>query len=109
MDFNQPLELTDTLPGLIQNGNVQYLTTPVFNLANSVDYQIISNMEEASALTLKRNNQNTCRRLLHSIVVHEQTNQPSFNFQVKDVVGVSLNIPHLPERTKKLEGEPGQI
>lgn len=93
IDFSQTLLLTDSLPGIIITGNVQYLSAPVFSLENSVDYQLISNQEKASALLLKREQSKYLPTISAFYRRHEQTNQPSFNFNVKDLVGVSLNIP----------------
>jgi outer membrane protein len=93
IDFSQSLVLTDSLPGIIKDGNMQYLASPVFNLSNSVDYQMISNLEKASALSLRREQSKFLPTIAAFYRRHEQTNQPSFNFQVKDVVGVSLNLP----------------
>ena len=42
MDFSQAIELTDSIPELIKEGNMQYLTSPVFNVDKSIDYQIIN-------------------------------------------------------------------
>jgi outer membrane protein TolC len=93
MEFSQPLLLTDSIPDIIAQGNIQYLTTPLFNVENSVDYQIVSTQEEISALLLKREQAKLLPTVSGFYRRHEQTNQPSFNFAVKDLVGVSLNFP----------------
>jgi len=93
IDFSQTVILTDSLPGIIKEGNIQYLTQPVFNLSNSVDYQLVSNVEKSSVLFLKREQSKYLPSIAAFYRRHEQTNSPSFNFQVKDVVGVSLNLP----------------
>jgi outer membrane protein len=93
IDFSQTLLLTDSLPGIIDTGNMQYLSAPVFNLENSVDYQMIGDLEKASELSLKREQSKYLPTIAAFYRRHEQTNQPSFNFNVKDLVGVSLNIP----------------
>jgi outer membrane protein len=93
MVFSQPLVLTDSIPGLIEQGNIQYLSSPEFNVENSIDYQIVSNQEEISALLLKREQAKLLPTVSGFYRRHEQTNQPSFNFAVKDLVGVSLNFP----------------
>ena len=45
MDFNQPIELTDSLPVFIQEGNMPYLGAPIFNVKKSIDYQIMNDQE----------------------------------------------------------------
>ena len=93
MDFSQPVELTDSIPGFIRAGNMQYLDSPAFNLSKSIDYQIVSDQVDVSSLLLKREQSKYLPTLSGFYRHHEQTNQPSFNFAVKDLVGVSLNFP----------------
>ncbi len=91
--FDRMVTLTDSLPGIIEQGNLMYLTSPEFNIQNSVDYQLISTQEKISELLVKLEKS----RYLPSISAfyrhQEQTNQPSFNFAVKDVIGATLNFP----------------
>jgi outer membrane protein len=93
MALEQPLELTDSLPAIIKQGNIQYLSDMPFNVKNSVDYKIILNLESSSALFVKREQSKYLPTISAFYRRHEQTNQPSFNFAVKDLVGVGLNIP----------------
>jgi outer membrane protein len=93
MDFDQPVALTDSIGGFIREGNMQYLTSPVFNLEKSIDYQIISDQVDVTALLLKREQSKYFPTISGFYRRHEQTNQPSFNFAVKDVVGLNLSLP----------------
>jgi len=93
LDFSQPLVLTDSLQGIIKEGNIQYLTSPLFNVENSIDYQMVSNLEKVSELMLRRQQSTYLPTISAFYRRHEQTNQPSFNFQVKDLVGLSINLP----------------
>ncbi|MCX6326792.1 MAG: TolC family protein [Bacteroidia bacterium] len=93
VDFGQEVILTDSLPGVINSGNMEYLTSPAFNVETSVDYQMISNLEKASALSLKREQSKVLPTLSAFYRRHEQLNTPAFNFAVKDMVGVSINVP----------------
>ncbi len=93
MDFNQPLVLKDSIQQFISDGNMQYLMSPVFNLDRSVDYQIVKDQVDLSSLNLKREQSAWLPSVSGFYRRHEQTNQPSFNFAVKDLVGVSLNFP----------------
>jgi outer membrane protein len=93
ISFEQPVELTDSLPPLIEEGNIQYLAGPEFNVKNNIDYKIVSNQEDLSLLSLK-NEKSSYMPTITSFYRHqEQTNQPAFNFAIKDLLGVSLNIP----------------
>jgi outer membrane protein len=91
--FDQVVELTDSLPGIIQEGNIQYLTSPVYNVNNSIDYQLVSTQEKISTLMLQRQKSKYLPTISAFYRHQEQTNQPSFNFAVKDVVGGSLTLP----------------
>ncbi len=91
--FDRVIELTDSLPGIIKQGNIQYLTSPEFNVNNSIDYQLVSNQEKISNLMLKLERSKYLPTISSFYRHEEQTNQPSFNFAVKNVVGASLTLP----------------
>ncbi len=91
--FNQTLVLTDSLPGIIAQGNVLYVTTPEFNVKNSLDYQLISTQEKVSALLLKLEKSKYLPVISGFYRHEEQTNQPSLSFAIKDLVGVTLSLP----------------
>jgi outer membrane protein TolC len=93
MDYSQPIVLTDSIQGFIQEGNMQYLTSPVFNVDNSIDYQIVSSQADISALLLKREKSKYFPTLSGFYRHQEQTNTPAFNFAVKDIVGATLSFP----------------
>ena len=93
MELEQALILTDSLSPIIQEGNIQYLDPPAFNVETSIDYKIVRNLESSSALFLRREKSKYLPTINSFYRRHEQTNSPSFNFQVKDLVGVGLNIP----------------
>jgi len=93
MDLSQPVVLTDSIQKFILEGNMQYLASPVFELEKNIDYQIINNQVEVSSLLLKREKSKYLPTIAGFYRRHEQTNQPSFNFQVKDLVGVNLSLP----------------
>ena len=93
MDFSQPVVLTDSIPGFIREGNLQYLNSPVYNVSKSIDYQILNDQVSVSSLLVKREQSTWLPTVSGFYRRHEQTNQPAFNFAVKDLVGVSLNFP----------------
>jgi outer membrane protein len=93
MNFDQSLVLTDSISSLITQGNVQYLTAPEFDVNNSIDYQIVSNLEKVSALSLKRQKSTYLPTISGFYRHQEQAKQASFNFAVKDVMGVTLSVP----------------
>lgn len=93
VDFSQSLVLTDSLPSIILSGNFQYLASPEFNLDNSIDYQMITNLEKVSGLTLKQQQSKFLPTVSAFYRHQEQAKQASFNFAVKDVAGVTLSLP----------------
>jgi outer membrane protein len=93
MDFSQPIMLSDSIQGFISEGNMRYLASPEFNLEKSIDYQIINDQVNVSGILLKREQSKYLPTVSAFYRRHEQTNQPSFNFAVKDVVGATLSFP----------------
>jgi outer membrane protein TolC len=93
VEFEQNVVLTDSLPAIISQGNIEYLSSPELNIKNNIDYQMISNQEQISTLMLKRQQSKLLPTISGFYRHQEQTNKPSFNFAVKDVAGVSLTLP----------------
>jgi outer membrane protein len=93
LDFSANVELTDSLSGIILQGNLQYLSPQEFDVNKSVDYQMASAQEQISELLFKAQKAQYLPTISAFYRHEEQTNQPSFNFAVKDVVGATLNIP----------------
>jgi len=90
--FDQNIELTDSLPGIVRQANIQYLASE-FNVNNSIDYQLLSTQEKISELMLKREKSKYLPTVSAFYRHQEQTNQPAFNFAVKDVLGAALSLP----------------
>jgi outer membrane protein len=91
--FEQTVVLTDSLPGIINQGTNQYLVTPEYNVKSSVDFLMITDQEKISSLMLKRQQSKLLPTISAFYRHQEQTNKPSINFAVKDVVGVTLSLP----------------
>jgi outer membrane protein len=91
--FEQSVFLTDSLPGIINQGNIQYLVTPEFNVKKSIDYLMISDQEKISSLMLKRYQSRLLPTISGFYRHQEQTNVPAFNFTVKDIAGITLSLP----------------
>lgn len=91
--FEQQIELTDSLPRLIEEGNLQYMSAPQFDFKNNIDYKLVSNQEDLSLMNLKHEKSRYIPTISSFYRHEEQINKPQFNFAVKDLLGVSLNIP----------------
>jgi len=95
LGFENSVILTDSLPGFIQELNGLYTDTPEFQVQNSIDYQLANIQENLSQLLVKLEKSKYLPTLSAFYRHEEQTNRPSFNFAVKDVMGASLNFPIL--------------
>jgi outer membrane protein TolC len=91
--FDQPVLLTDSLPAIIEEGNIKYLAVPEFDVKNSIDFMMINDQEKVSALQLKRQQSKLLPTISGFYRHQEQSNAPAFNFAVKDIVGVTLSLP----------------
>lgn len=93
IDFEQPVELTDSIPGLVAEGNLQYLSSSNFDVNKSVDYELMKTQEELSLLSLRRQ-KSTLLPTISGFYRHTQLlEEPLLNFQPKDIVGLSVNFP----------------
>lgn len=93
LDFDQQVELTDSLNGFIEDSNLAYLSQSEFNLRNSLDYQIVNIQENVNEQLLKLEKAKYLPTISAFYRHQEQTNQPAFNFAVKDVIGATLSFP----------------
>ena len=93
VDFSQQVELTDSLNVFIEDRNLDYLSQSEFNLQNSLDYQIINIQENVNEQLLKLEKAKYLPTISAFYRHEEQTNQPAFNFAVKDVIGATLSLP----------------
>jgi outer membrane protein len=93
LEFNNTLVLTDSLRTIVDQGNLRYLSSPEFLVENSVDYQLIGVQEKISEMLLRLEKSKYMPTVSAFYRHQEQTNQPSFNFAVKDIVGANLNFP----------------
>jgi outer membrane protein len=93
LGFEKTIMLSDSLPGIIDQGNIEYLSAPEFNVKKSIDYQLIDNQEKISALLLKRQQSKLLPTISGFYRHQEQTNVPAFNFAVKDIAGITLSLP----------------
>ena len=84
---------SDLIPLFVSEGNMQYIVSPVFDLEKSIDYRIVSQQVEVASILLRREQSKYLPTVSAFYRRHEQTNAPSFNFAVKDLVGFSLNFP----------------
>jgi outer membrane protein TolC len=93
INFDQPVELTDSIPAMVTEGNLQYLSNTNFNVENSIDYEMMKTQEGLSLLSLRRQ-KSTLLPTVSGFYRHtELLNEPVLNFQPKDIIGVSVSFP----------------
>jgi outer membrane protein len=93
IDFDRNVELADSLNGIIQESNMMYLTDKKFDVQNNIDYQMIDIQEHINEQVLSLEKSKYYPTLSAFYRHQEQTNQPAFNFAVKDVVGANFSLP----------------
>jgi outer membrane protein TolC len=94
VDFANPVVLTDSLGGVISSAGLNYLAT-TFQIQNSIDFQMFETQEKVSEQMLRLEKSKYLPTVAAFYRHQEQTNQPDFNFAVKDVVGATLTLPIL--------------
>lgn len=94
VDFAKPVTLTDSLRGVINTTVLNYPSS-AFQVQNSIDYQMFETQEKVSELMLRLEKSKYLPTVAAFYRHQEQTNQPDFNFAVKDVVGATLTFPIL--------------
>jgi len=95
VDFSRELVLTDNLGDIINSGNFQYLFPGDFSVASSIDYRIMENQVELQMANLRRAKSMFLPSLAGFYQHQEMTNTPAFNFQPKDVMGLTMSLPIL--------------
>lgn len=93
IDFDKSVELTDSLAGIVNQGNLTYMSSMDFNVENSVDYQIVSTSEKMSELALRQKQSKFLPTISAFYRHQEQAKTPSFNFAMKDLLGATVSIP----------------
>ncbi|MCB8964399.1 MAG: TolC family protein [Bacteroidales bacterium] len=93
LDFAQPIALTERLPEVIEKCNLGFVGTQEFYVENTVDMQLTDTQVKLSELSLKRERATFLPTISGFYKHQEQLNEPSFNFAMKDIAGVSINLP----------------
>jgi outer membrane protein len=92
MDFEEQLDLTDSIEGLLLETNFELLDTTRFNVVNNVNYQMVSTAADLSELSLRREKSKFLPTFAAFYQHEEQTNPAQFNFMPPDIVGVRMNF-----------------
>ncbi|NOU48850.1 MAG: TolC family protein [Bacteroidales bacterium] len=93
MPFDQELKLTDSLEATTAGISLDLLTNEKLNLSKNITYQILTTQESLAQLSLKREKSTYLPSLAAFYRHQEKVNAPAFDFNPKDVFGVTMNIP----------------
>ncbi len=93
MPFVDKLVLADNLDVIASTVDLEALMATPFNINNNLDYQIITTSEIIGNLNLKREKSTYLPNLAAVYRHQEKVNAPAFDFNPKDVFGISMNIP----------------
>jgi outer membrane protein TolC len=93
IDVDQKIALTDSLGGLITQGNLKLWSTGEFEINNNIDYQLMKTQESLSILSLRREKSKYLPSV-NAIYRHqEQLRSASFNFFMPDIIAVGISLP----------------
>jgi outer membrane protein TolC len=93
IDFSKPVVLSDSLSGIIKADNNLGAVSSNFDINSSVDYQLALTQEGLMSLSLRREKSKFLPTISAYYRHQEYMKEPPINFQPKDVLGASLNIP----------------
>ncbi|HEX2970619.1 MAG TPA: TolC family protein [Bacteroidales bacterium] len=93
VDFDRQIELADSLNSFVEEENLMYLSQNEFNIDNSLDFQMINIQENVNEKVVSLEKSKYLPTISAFYRHEEQTNQPAFNFAVKDVIGATFNLP----------------
>jgi len=91
--FENNVILSEKLDDVINSSNIASIVTRQFQVENHITYKIMENQEAAGKLFLKRQ-KSTYLPTLAAFYQHTEIAQKAdFDFTMKDIAGLSLNIP----------------
>ena len=109
MPFADNLVLTDNLDGIASAVNLEALMATPFNINNNLDYQILTTSEIIGNLNLKREKSTYLPNLAAVYRHQEKVNSPAFDFNPKDVFGISMNIPIFSSGSRNVKVQQRQL
>jgi len=109
MPFADKLVLTDSLEAIATLVDLEALMVTPFNINNNLDYQILSTSEIIGNLNLKREKSTYLPNLAAVYRHQEKVNAPSFDFNPKDVFGISMNIPIFSSGSRNVKVQQRQL
>lgn len=91
--FDNTIVLTESLESVAGEMPVESITTTKFDLKNNINYKILNTSVALADLNLKREKSTYIPSIAAFYRHQEKANQPAFDFNPKDVFGLTMNIP----------------
>lgn len=93
LPYENSLVLTDNLDKVINDSDITSVLAKQFQVKNQINYKIMENQEDAGLLNLKRQKSAYLPTLAAFYKHTENAKKSDFDFTMKDMAGLSLNVP----------------
>ncbi len=93
LPLENDIELTDDFNAILGSVNLEQIEGRQFNVENNITYKILSTQEQLGNLNLKREQSGYLPSVSAFYRHSEKLKKADFDFTMKDIAGVALNIP----------------
>lgn len=93
MKVTENIVLTDKLDDVISLLKTEELLSATFDLNNNINYQLLNTQEKLTELNLKNEKSKSLPSIAAFYQHQEFSQNPAFNFNPPDVLGISIDIP----------------
>jgi outer membrane protein len=93
LPFETSITLTEVLDDIINSSDITSIVAKQFQVENHISYKIMENQEDAGILNLKRQKSAYLPNLAAFYRHTEVAKKADFDFTMKDIAGLSLNVP----------------
>lgn len=90
IDLREEIKLTDSLPALINFPGIEQSPAQTFDPQRSIYYRLLETSERLARLDLNREKTEYLPSIAAYYNHQEKTKRPEFDFQPKDVIGISV-------------------
>lgn len=93
MDMEKPINLTDKLTQFIDEASIEKIIENPFDLNQNIDFKVMETVEKLQKLSHDRQRSKFLPQVAAYYRYQKLFDEPKFNFQPKNVLGVSLSMP----------------
>ncbi|MBK7213914.1 MAG: TolC family protein [Bacteroidales bacterium] len=91
--FETPVKLTESIDEIVKVSDIASIVSKQFQVQNQIGYKIMENQEAVGVLNLKRQKSAYLPTLAAFYKHTENAKKADFDFTMKDIAGLSLNVP----------------